>query len=155
MQGVPEEQEELFNLSNIQQMLDVNSQTELLPPFYIRKLHRNPECVMPVGNVQLEFVAQISKPISRHAVQYFNSIVRNAGRTVLFSEIQHSVGELSHYFDRVWVVTGVKQERVVCCQQNDTCTFTILQHTPNSYAGHRVYTAFINFVEERWYFLKA
>ncbi len=29
MQGVPEEQEELFNLSNIQQMLDVNSQTEL------------------------------------------------------------------------------------------------------------------------------
>ncbi len=52
---------------------------------------------MPVGNVQLEFVAQISKPISRHAVQYFNSIVRNAGRTVLFSEIQHSVGELSHY----------------------------------------------------------
>ncbi len=58
---------------------------------------------MPVGNVQLQFVAQISKPISRRVVQHFNSIVRNAGRTVLFSEIQHSVGELSTiFFESGW-----------------------------------------------------
>ena len=56
--------------------------------------------VSPVGNhyVQLEFVAQIGKPISHHvhAVQYFNSIVRNADRIVLFSEIQYPMGERSH-----------------------------------------------------------
>ena len=70
-------------------------------------------------------------PISRQDVKYFNAIVKTAARTVLDSDVKHKFGELTHYFDRIWIVTGHGQDRVVCHQQDDTCTLTILQQFPD------------------------
>ena len=54
----------------------------------------------------------------------------------------------------LWQDLGGAQERVVCYQQNDTSMLTILQHTPDSYTGHQVYEALLDFMEEGWYFLQ-
>ena len=56
MQDVPESQKAVKNqLSRLQVLLDKNAQTAPLPPAKVKKLHGDPECVMPVGTVKLVY----------------------------------------------------------------------------------------------------
>ncbi len=56
MQDVPESQKAVKNqLSRLQVLLDKNAQTAPLPPAKVKKLHRDPEYVMPVGTVKLVY----------------------------------------------------------------------------------------------------
>ena len=132
MEHASQEQQELFNLCDIRRLLHIDTPTALVPPRSISKLHREAECVMPAASVKLVFEAQLSKPISRLAVTFFNTLIQDADRTVPYSRKRHKKGEVCHYHGRIWVVTGVGQQRVVCYQRNDTSTFIILQHTPDS-----------------------
>lgn len=130
MQNVPVAQQALFGASSLQVLLDEAAPTAVLAPMRFRKLHRDSECVMPVGQIKLVFRPKYSGSVSRSAVSYFKALVQTAACIVMYSQIKHDKSELSHYFDRIWVVTGDKLERLVCYQDDDTCTFTILQHFP-------------------------
>ena len=110
---------------------------------------------MPAAGVQLVFDAQFSKPISRLAVAHLNTIIQDADCTVPYSCQGHRKGEVCHYFGRIWVVTGEGLQHVVCYQKKDTSTFIILQYTRDSHMSHQVYESLLDFMEERWYFLKA
>ena len=155
MENIPQDKQELFQLCDLRRLLDEDTPTALVPPKRICRLHRPSECVMPAARVQLVFDARFSKPISRLAVTHFNTIIQDADCTVPYSCQKHRQGEVCHYYGRIWVVTGVGLQRVVCYQKNDTSTFIILQYTPDSHISHQVYEALLDFMEERWYFLKA
>ena len=114
MENIPQDKQELFNLCDLQRLLDEDTPTTLVPPKGICRLHRQSECVMPAAGVQLVSDAQFSKPISWLAVTHFNTIIQDADCTVPCSRQRHRKGEVCHYYGRIWVVTGVGQERVVC-----------------------------------------
>lgn len=132
MEGVSQEQQDLFNLCDIHRLLDADTPTAIMPPKRISILHRESGCVMPARRIKLVFDAELSKDISRLPVKDLNTFVQDAECTVSFSGHRHKKGEVCHCFRRIWVVTGEAQQRVFCYQQADTSTFTILRHAPDS-----------------------
>ena len=62
-----DEQQDLFYVRDIWQLLNEDAPTALVPPRRISKLDRESECALPSAKVKLVFVAHLSKPRNRQA----------------------------------------------------------------------------------------
>ena len=91
-------------------------------------------------------LASVTHSILMRAVQLYSE------RVVNFKSVRHTCGELAHYFDRLWVLTGLPDERFLCFQQGSVHTFTIFDHYAPSQKAD--YKDTLNRLELRWYGMK-
>lgn len=142
-----------FELGSLEQLVDLQTPLGLIPPqFSSKKAQRVAEACLPqASQVQFESDPSFSgRSISRAAVYRARSLFR--GRVVIYTRHTHALGELCHYFDRVWILSGTGYERFVCHQQDNKSTFTLLECF--SSASHEAYIEFLNTLEARWYGMK-
>ena len=92
--------------------------------------------------------------VKRIVATRFSTLARSARKVVPWEERSHSVGEISHYFDNLWVVTGDQSrlERLVCWHRGNG-HFIALHHCPGSADEWEDYNSFFTLLEERWYWM--
>ena len=119
-----------------------------------RKDDRAAEYVPPAGPVALlPDLWYGDASVSAAAVQHMTALQGASGRVVPYSRLRHNAGELAHYFDGVWVLSGgVEDERLVCHRMGAN-SFVALHYCADS-SGKDDYCAFLG-VLERWYHVKA
>ena len=147
----------IFALAYIGQLLDVTTRRELIPDQHSRKAHRAAECSMPDAR-KVSF--HISSEHSDHChvtqirLRRINYLFLQQRRVVPNARKKSKAGELCHYFDRIWVVSGTNLERYVCFQGENLDSFMVLRHYANSRDAHDLYDDFLDDLEERWYGMK-
>ena len=103
-----------------------------------RRSHREAEFVAFEGDVELvDDLSFADDTVSRQAVDQMRSLL--SGRVVPHSRCTHSRGELAHYFDGIWVVSGLKGSdvRLVCIREGKTCRYSVMTSSTRATAQVR------------------
>ena len=138
----------MAGLDLLARLLDPNApQVARLPrlgkgPGNTRKLDRQSEFDAPVEPVTVLFdAAHADQSVTAEAVQAMAALHAQSGRIVAFKRLKHSRGELSHYFDSVWVLSGDEHERLICYKDGNR--FLALFYCPD--VDHKdAYSAFLD-----------
>lgn len=123
------------------------------PRFALRKVHRQEEFVAVAGPVQLLHEWESSDAtVTASLVAEFSKLFQESGGLVVsYARLQHKVGELAHYFDGVWVLTGARvDERLVCYRLGASPDFIALHYCAGP-EGKNVYNQTLSNLEAQWY----
>jgi len=138
----------------------LDSRTGEVPPprqFSVRNQHRQAEFTDIATPVELsEDLWHADATVTKGAVKRLRKLFERRQRIVPWSHCVHSTGELAHYFNGVWVLSGVKDshERMVFHRIGLTSTLVPLHHC----SGHdqkAAYTEFLDMLEHRWCYIKS
>ena len=88
---------------------------------------------------------------SSHMTAVQRASQQYAYKVVDYTSNCHSQEGLGQYFDRVWLLSGCVPERLLCHQQGDRDTSTLVHLRASD---HNNYVSFLNVLEARWYDLK-
>lgn len=120
-----------------------------------RKIDRAMEYVPLAGPVALlPGLEYGDMSVSAVAIQHMTALQRASGRVVPYSGLTHRVGELAHYFDGVWVLSGAVEDERLVCYWVGANNFVALHYCANA-SGKDNYKDFLGMLERRWYHVKA
>ncbi len=106
--------------AEIGQLLDVATVRAPVPASWqIRNAHRAAEFEMPDGGKVAFYIDQQHSDLSSLNESKMQSLhqlytCRDMPRVVANAQKRNKSGELCHYFDGIWVVTGAHLEKYVC-----------------------------------------
>jgi hypothetical protein len=94
--------------------------------------------------------------VTNEAVQAKQELHAVSRRVVSYSHVRHTSGELGHYFDGVWVMSGPSgsNERLVCYWLHDQQLVALHYCRPADAAAKQEYIQFLNQLNMRWLYLK-
>ena len=137
-------------------LLDIATGQALFPASSaVRNSHRQAE--FSVIQEPIELVDDLRDADGSVTVQAVHELrVMFSGRVVPQSRCKHSTGELAHYFDGIWVLSGRKDSHVRMVFLRDGITSRLLPlHYCSGLHEKVAYSSFLNVLEQRWYYIKA
>jgi len=114
----------------------------------------NPSHIRIVSDPEVSFAVtknvlpggQSLSQVSLAVASRFGGLARNASKVVSWIDRSHSHGEMSHYLDNLWVVTGTTQHERLLCWHKGGGVFVALHHCPGTQQWLD-YNHFLNMLE--------
>lgn len=139
--------------SLLPRLLDPNARTEPVPLFKFKKPIRKEEYVLPVisrAKILCNFSlshASVNAAVVSHMQQLFD---QNGMKSCMYAKQKLEEGELCHYFDHIWVISGAVQDERLICKRVKEAEFVPLRYCPGS-CDKDANNDFLSFLEERWF----
>jgi len=142
-------------------LLDEASPVAAMQRMSVMKVQRADEFAAlhgPPTDVPVVVDAQYANAtVTNEAVQAMQVLHASSQRVVPYSQVRHTSGELGHYFDGVWVMSGPSgsHERLVCYWLANAQQLVALHYCrPADVAAKQEYNQFLNKLNLRWLYLK-